>query len=157
WAIGLNEFAECAETEFDGGIFHNATTSRPLPEESHRSGCGGPDAGQSIRDAESPDSVLIEKIFENPCWRRLMKPWAVALSLLAVCGNVFAETMVWQPGTGHTQMAIWPATPPDARPMPGPEDVTTGKSLIAGKHVVAVRNVSQPTMTVYAPTARNTG
>src|SRR6185437_11968172 len=101
--------------------------------------------------------VLIEKIFENPCWRRLMKPWAVALSLLAVCGNVFAETMVWQPGTGHTQMAIWPATPPDARPMPGPEDVTTGKSLIAGKHVVAVRNVSQPTMTVYAPTARNTG
>lgn len=86
-----------------------------------------------------------------------MKLCAVALSLLAVCGNVCAETMVWQPAAGVTQVAIWPATPPDARPMPGPEDVTTGNSLIAGKHVVAVKNVARPTMTVYAPTGKNTG
>ncbi len=41
--------------------------------------------------------------------------------------------------------------------MPGPEDVTTGKSLIAGKPVVAVKNVSQPTMTIYAAKESNTG
>jgi acetyl esterase/lipase len=42
--------------------------------------------------------------------------------------------------------------------MPGPEDVTTGsKSLIAGKPVVVVKNVSQPTLTVYAANGKNTG
>ena len=87
-----------------------------------------------------------------------MKLWAIALCLLALCGSVSAETMVWQPAAGHTQIPIWPGTPPDAQPMPGPEDVTTGsKSLIAGKPAVAVKNVSQPTMTVYAPTGKNTG
>jgi acetyl esterase/lipase len=42
--------------------------------------------------------------------------------------------------------------------MPGPENVTTdATSLIAGKSVVSVSNVSQPTMTVYAPQGQNTG
>jgi acetyl esterase/lipase len=48
---------------------------------------------------------------------------------------------------------------PDARPVLGPEAAeTTGKeSLVAGRPWVAVSNVSQPTMTVYSPTGRNTG
>ena len=87
-----------------------------------------------------------------------MKLWAIAPILLAVCASASAETMVWQPAAGHTQVPIWPGTPPDAQPMPGPEDVTTGsKSLIAGKPVVVVKNVSHPTMTVYVPTGKNTG
>jgi len=47
--------------------------------------------------------------------------------------------------------------PPNAKPMPGAEYTTTSKKLIGGKPVVAVSNVSQPTMTVYAATGKNTG
>lgn len=87
-----------------------------------------------------------------------MKSLMVALWLLAACIGVHARTMVWQPAAGHTQERLWPGTPPDARRMPGPEYASTNpKSLIAGKTVVAVSNVSQPTMTVYAPTVKNTG
>jgi acetyl esterase/lipase len=87
-----------------------------------------------------------------------MKLWAAALCLLVAYGSVHADTAVWQPAAGHTQIPLWPGTPPDAKPVPGPEYVKTDpKSLIAGKPVAAVSNVSQPTMTVYAPTGKNTG
>ncbi|MEO8672551.1 MAG: alpha/beta hydrolase [Tahibacter sp.] len=87
-----------------------------------------------------------------------MKRWAIALSLLAVCASVQAEPAVWQPSAGNTQIPLWPATPPDAQPMPGPEVASTNPtSLIGGKTVVAISNVSQPTMTVYSPTGNNTG
>lgn len=86
-----------------------------------------------------------------------MKWWTIALCLLAVCGSVYAEPMVWQPAAGHTQIPLWPGTPPDAQPMPGPEYAKEGTSLIAGKPMVSASNVSQPTMTVYAPKGSNTG
>jgi acetyl esterase/lipase len=86
-----------------------------------------------------------------------MKLWTVALSLLAACAIVHAEPMVWQPAAGHTQIPLWPGTPPDAQPMPGPEAVKEGTSLIGGKTVVSITNVSQPTMTVYPPQGNNTG
>ncbi len=43
--------------------------------------------------------------------------------------------------------------------MPGPETVgtTEGEKLIAGRHYLYLRNVSQPTLTVYAPKGKNTG
>jgi len=87
-----------------------------------------------------------------------MKSWAMALCLLAGCAGAHAETMVWQPAAGHTQLAVWPGTPPDAHAMPGPEKVDTNPTaLIGGKTVTGVRNVAQPTMTVYAPQGKNTG
>jgi len=86
-----------------------------------------------------------------------MKSWTVALSLLIVCASAHADPMVWQPAAGHTQIPLWPGTVPDARPMPGPEYVKEGTSLIGGKTVIAISNVSQPTMTVYAPQGSNTG
>lgn len=88
-----------------------------------------------------------------------MKCWTIGLCLLTICASVRAQPLVWRPTTGHTQIPLWPGTPPDARPMPGPEYAETNdKSLIAGKSMVAVSNVSQPTMTVYAPAAEtNTG
>jgi acetyl esterase/lipase len=87
-----------------------------------------------------------------------MKLRTMALCLLAVCGRVHAQPMVWQPAAGYTQIPLWPGTPPDAKPMPGSEYAATDdKSLIAGKPMVAVSNVSQPTMTVYAPRGKNTG
>jgi acetyl esterase/lipase len=87
-----------------------------------------------------------------------MKSWTIALCLLAVCASAHAQPTVWEPTAGHTQIPLWPATPPDAKPMPGPEYARTDtKSLIGGKSVTAVSNVSQPTMTVYAPSGNNTG
>jgi acetyl esterase/lipase len=89
----------------------------------------------------------------------VIKPLRFALCLLFTCGGLCAQTSVWQPSPGHTQLPIWPGAAPDARLAKGPETAeTTGKdSLVAGKPVVVVKNVSRPTMTVYRPTGKNTG
>jgi acetyl esterase/lipase len=56
------------------------------------------------------------------------------------------------------QTLIWPGAAPDLKPVPGPETVTTETThLIGGLPVTAVTNVTQPTMTVYAPAGKNTG
>lgn len=89
-----------------------------------------------------------------------MKPLLVVLCLLFACGDLSAQKFVWKPSPGHTQIPIWPGTPPDPQPVKGPEYAMTaaGKdSLVAGRPWVAVENVSQPTMTVYSPKGKNTG
>lgn len=85
-----------------------------------------------------------------------MKLWMGALLVFAVCGSPQAAAKVWQPPGGHTQIPIWPDTPPGAHSVPGPETVTTGKGLTAGRHVHEVTNVTRPTMTVYSPKGENT-
>lgn len=86
-----------------------------------------------------------------------MKCWVIALCGLVACASVHAKTMAWQPTAGHTQIPIWPRTMPDAQPVPGPETMTASKNLIAGKAWMAATNVTRPTMTVYAPSGKNTG
>jgi acetyl esterase/lipase len=71
-----------------------------------------------------------------------------------------AQDAVWQPSPGHVQIPLWPGTPPDAKPVKGPEfvgDTAAEGHLVAGKPWTYVGDVTQPTLTVYAPTARNTG
>ncbi|WP_414650208.1 alpha/beta hydrolase [Dyella sp.] len=89
----------------------------------------------------------------------MKKQWAVTLSfLLIACVAAHAETPVWHPTSGHTQIPLWPGTPPGTKPMPGAEYVASNpQALIGGKPVTAVSNVSEPTMTFYAPTGTNTG
>src|SRR5580698_1582169 len=77
-----------------------------------------------------------------------------ALAML-VAGIAHAET--WQPSPGHVQIPIWPGTPPDAKPMPGPEALYPVEKPVAGKPWLWVTNVTQPTLTVYAPKGKNTG
>ncbi|MHB1022258.1 MAG: alpha/beta hydrolase [Acidobacteriaceae bacterium] len=88
-----------------------------------------------------------------------MKTLLIALCVACGCVGLHAQTSTWQPSPGHTQVPIWPGAVPDAQPVAGPEvAVTTGKdSLVAGRPWIAVENVSQPTMTVYAPRGKNTG
>jgi acetyl esterase/lipase len=78
--------------------------------------------------------------------------------VFASCG-VSAQTPVWQPSPGHTQVPIWPGAAPDAQPVAAPEDETTTatKPLVAGRSWVFVGHVSRPTMTVYSPKGKNTG
>ena len=83
---------------------------------------------------------------------------AMALRVLfAFGGQSTTQVPDWQPSPGHTQVPIWPGAVPDAQDAAAPETTTTDDSLIAGKRVLAVNNVSHPTMTVYSPGGKNTG
>lgn len=76
--------------------------------------------------------------------------------------HAHAQT-AWQPTAGHTQVAIWPGTPPNARRVIGTEvagtvvDSTGNPKLVGGKPWIYVDSVSRPTITVYSPAGRNTG
>jgi acetyl esterase/lipase len=70
-----------------------------------------------------------------------------------------AQQPAWQPAPGHLTMPLWPGVAPGA-PTNLPPEVDTTKpdeALIAGRKIVRLGNVSQPTLTVYSPTANNTG
>ena len=86
-----------------------------------------------------------------------MRLLILVLSMVIACGGLRAQTIVWQPSPGHTQVRIWPGAVPDAKPVAGPESAITSTDLIAGRPVVLVTNVTQPTMTVYSPKGTNTG
>jgi acetyl esterase/lipase len=81
----------------------------------------------------------------------LLCPLSIALAFVGLS----AQTPVWQPSPGHTQIPIWPGKVPDAQPVAGPEySQRVGEeppyAVVAGK-------VSRPTMTVYSPQGKNTG
>ncbi len=83
-----------------------------------------------------------------------MKSLILAIGLAITYGTTCAQTPAWQPSAGLAQVPIWPVgTIPDARPVSGPESATQAP----GKSYISVTNVSQPTMTVYSPQAKNTG
>jgi acetyl esterase/lipase len=75
------------------------------------------------------------------------------ISTLLVC----AQTAVWQPSAGHTQVTIWPGSAPDPQPVKGEETMGSGTNPVAGRGWVYVGNVTRPTMTVYAAKGTNTG
>src|SRR5580658_7351097 len=86
-----------------------------------------------------------------------MKPLLVALCFAFAFAGQTTQLPDWQPSPGHTQVPIWPGSVPDAQLVTMPETTATDDSLVAGKRVVAVNNVSRPTMTVYSPSGKNTG
>src|SRR5271170_1108406 len=79
----------------------------------------------------------------------ILAPSLFALCVVFACGSLSAQKPVWQPSPGHTQVPIWPRTAPDAQfgPPANTEITEPGE----------IDNVSQPTMTVYAPKGKNTG
>ncbi|MHB1674431.1 MAG: alpha/beta hydrolase [Acidobacteriaceae bacterium] len=70
-----------------------------------------------------------------------------------------AQTTAWQPAPGHVTLHLWPNGAPGAVPNPTPEtNTTTAKDpLIAGKPVIRLGDVSDPTLTLYTPKGKNTG
>lgn len=75
------------------------------------------------------------------------------MSVFVIFGVINAQTSVWQPSAGHTQIPIWPSTPPNARAAKGPETAKSDPAKpVAGKPWIYVESVSRPTMTVYSPT-----
>jgi acetyl esterase/lipase len=87
-----------------------------------------------------------------------MKYAFLALFVVPSLLSMGAQTAPWQPSPGHSQVPIWPDRPPDAKPVPGPEMMKIDSDFfVAGRHVTGVSNVTQPTITVYAPTGQSTG
>jgi acetyl esterase/lipase len=86
-----------------------------------------------------------------------MKLAIFALCVAIALGCAPASAASWSPSSGHAQIPIWPNTPPDDKPMPGPENVYQSQGLVGGKRYTAVENVSLPTMTVYPAKGHNTG
>ena len=83
-----------------------------------------------------------------------MKAFLVAL-MFASGTPALTQTHVWEPSPGHIQVPIWPSTVPDAQPLSGPEYMEKVGNEPPG--AVVAGKVSQPTMTVYSPSAKNTG
>lgn len=77
----------------------------------------------------------------------------VAVVILAA--SLFAQKPAWEPAPGHVTLPLWPHPQTSA----GPEtDATTSKdNLVAGRPVIRLANVSNPTITLYAPQGNNSG
>jgi acetyl esterase/lipase len=90
-----------------------------------------------------------------------MNKIASVLFILAAASSaiVLAQQPAWQPAPGHVTLPLWPGVAPGSPAnAPAEVDKTTAKdSLIAGKPVIRLGNVSKPTLTLYAPKGQNTG
>ncbi|MFN3668644.1 MAG: alpha/beta hydrolase [Brevundimonas sp.] len=66
---------------------------------------------------------------------------------------------VWQPTPGGTQVPLWPAHVPLAKPDSGDRAETTGNGspIVGGRRWHWATYVTRPTMTIYRPRGRNTG
>ncbi|HEV2400102.1 MAG TPA: alpha/beta hydrolase [Candidatus Sulfotelmatobacter sp.] len=84
-----------------------------------------------------------------------MRAAALLLTLLSCIGSLFTQKPAWEPAAGHVTLPLWPHAAANA----GAEvDKTTAKDpLIAGKPVIRLSNVSNPTITLYSPANQNTG
>jgi len=83
----------------------------------------------------------------------------ISAVLLAVSTPLLAQTPSWPPSPDHLTMPLWPTEAPGAQANPIPEgDTTTAKdNRPAGKPVIRIGNVSNPTLTLYTPKDKNTG
>src|SRR6185369_2583421 len=81
------------------------------------------------------------------------------LVLFAAPTYMNSQTPAWQPSSGYNTLRLWPNGAPGAKAVSAAEaDTTTSKdNLIAGKTVVRLGNVSEPTLTVYPPKGKNSG
>src|SRR5690242_9082557 len=67
----------------------------------------------------------------------------VTLALMLACAHPQVRAAVGHPEPGRLELPIWPSTPPDAQPAPGPQTEWS--------------NIVRPSITVYSPTVENTG
>jgi len=80
---------------------------------------------------------------------------ALIFVLAALSTGLFAQKPAWEPAPGHVTLPLWPRTQPSAAVE---IDATTPNDrLIAGKPVIRLTNVSNPTITLYARSGKNSG
>jgi acetyl esterase/lipase len=90
----------------------------------------------------------------------LVRQFSFLLAVVVGISTIaFAQKPAWPPAPGHTTLELWPHGAPGAPTNLPPEgDTTTAKDrAVAEKPVIRIGNVSAPTLTLYTPTAKNTG
>lgn len=87
------------------------------------------------------------------------KKLSIALFLTAMNITSFAQKAAWQPNPENPTVLLWPHGVPGSSHKLGPEvDTTTAKdNLIAGRPLVRLGNVSEPSLTFYEAKGQNTG
>ena len=80
---------------------------------------------------------------------------ALLFILATLSTGVFAQKPAWEPAPGHVTLPLWPHPQSNA----GPEiDATTMKDRqVAGKPVIRLTNIANPTITLYQPSGNNSG
>ncbi len=91
-----------------------------------------------------------------------LNPTAMRIRILAAalaCATALAQKPSWPPSTAHQTIPLWPNGAPGAPTNLPPEaDMTTPKdNLVAGRPVIRLGNVTNPTLTLYPPRTNNTG
>jgi acetyl esterase/lipase len=87
-----------------------------------------------------------------------MKACFLLLYAAFAMATLNAQSNVWQPSPGHSQIPIWPGKAPDAQRVASHEAaIPVIKSPVAGKPWLEVVQVSQPTITVYSPARESNG
>jgi acetyl esterase/lipase len=73
--------------------------------------------------------------------------------------SLCAQQTAWQPAPGHLSLPLWPGNAPGSLTnLPAEADTTTPQQpLIAGRPLIRLGNVANPTLTVYSPKANSTG
>jgi acetyl esterase/lipase len=91
--------------------------------------------------------------------RFFMRKFLLLFAAAGFSTLLFAQKPAWEPAQGHLTFPIWPHGAPGVPANSGPEiDTTTPKdNLIAGKPLIRLGSVSNPTLTLYAPKKNNTG
>jgi acetyl esterase/lipase len=84
---------------------------------------------------------------------------AAALSCCSAGMQAENTGAAWLPSSNHVTLPLWPGTPPGAKANLPPEvNVNAdGTKQMAGRPYIRLTNVSIPTLTVYKPTAKNSG
>ena len=76
-------------------------------------------------------------------------------SLLLLASSLFAQKPAWEPAPGHVTLPLWPHPQPGVQPE---VDLTTATdTIVAGKPLVRLTNVSNPTITLYSPVGKHRG
>jgi acetyl esterase/lipase len=72
-------------------------------------------------------------------------------ALIVSSSLLFAQQPAWQPVPGSVTLNLWPHGAPGTLPNPGPEtNSASAKDNIAGRPIIRLGNVSNPTITLYA-------
>lgn len=79
-----------------------------------------------------------------------MRTILLVFALIVFPSLLFAQQPVWQPAPGTITLNLWPHGAPGAPSNAGPEtNSATPKNKIAGRQIILLGNVTNPTITLY--------
>lgn len=76
-------------------------------------------------------------------------------TFLLLASSLFAQKAGWPPPAGQVTLPLWPH--PQALAEPETDATTAKDNLVAGRALVRLTNVSNPTITLYEPKGKNSG